>query len=495
MSTVSPSAVFMDAKSYLKTLDENGLSLYEHLVELVAQAAAKNVTPANLAAKSFEVRTQSHRASVSKQPTNAHVPTASQVYESTSARELFRNFGPSFSSSSSLISPQIPNLTHQQSQLAAAGFAGLTEMEAVLLHAVTCSFAETFNVEMVRFFGKILGTRGVYYVIESSHWQSTPVSAFSSPAFDVKDKKGRPIPAESAIGSNGYTYWVARSASTAVKDWIALPDVTPSQIVLARKIKKVFTGDLDHTIQSYPPFPGQEREYLRAQIARIAAGAVIAPKGVFAPKPVPEDEDEDAAKNKPAPTGPSIIPSPTDVEAVEALDDLSSWTHVHPMLLKLGRVKNVPKPAPKEGEEEAAEEEEEQAKEEEKDALAGTIGGDDGDVAIGKVQANLMSTEEEEGSSFAIPAWTVRSVNTKLSHSKIVLVKSLRWPGMVAYGAAGGLDYSCVYVGNGLKNESFTFMPMPTMVDDAAPIPQSIEFETELTYGEPAEETQAEAAE
>ena len=46
-------------------------------------------------------------------------------------------------------------------------------------------------------------------------------------------------------------------------DWVRLPDVTPAQISGARKIRKMFTGKLDQPICSYPPFPGDESNYLR----------------------------------------------------------------------------------------------------------------------------------------------------------------------------------------------------------------------------------------
>lgn len=54
--------------------------------------------------------------------------------------------------------------------------------------------------------------------------------------------------------------------------WVQLPDVTPKQISVSRKIVKALTGNLDQEIIVYPEFPGTERNYLRAQIARISAG-------------------------------------------------------------------------------------------------------------------------------------------------------------------------------------------------------------------------------
>jgi radial spoke head protein 4A len=46
-------------------------------------------------------------------------------------------------------------------------------------------------------------------------------------------------------------------------------------------IKHIFTGNLNATIDSNPTFPGKERHFLRAQIARITHGTVIIPKGLY----------------------------------------------------------------------------------------------------------------------------------------------------------------------------------------------------------------------
>ena len=48
---------------------------------------------------------------------------------------------------------------------------------------------------------------------------------------------------------------------------------------------------------SYPPFPGNESNYLRAQIARISAGTHISPLG-FYQFDEEEEEEEDEGKAK-----------------------------------------------------------------------------------------------------------------------------------------------------------------------------------------------------
>lgn len=75
--------------------------------------------------------------------------------------------------------------------------------------------------------------------------------------------------------------------------WIKLPQVTPSQIIAAKKIKKLFTGDPKATVITYPPFPGTEMSYLRAQIARITATTQISPSGYFQSPEEEEEEEEE----------------------------------------------------------------------------------------------------------------------------------------------------------------------------------------------------------
>lgn len=91
------------------------------------------------------------------------------------------------------------------------------------------------------------------------------------------------IPGEEKRGKglNENVYWVT---SDLLGEWHKLPDVQSKDIVDARNLKKVLTGNLDAAVTGYPFFSGvKERNYLRAQIARITASTVIAPAGVYQP--------------------------------------------------------------------------------------------------------------------------------------------------------------------------------------------------------------------
>lgn len=89
------------------------------------------------------------------------------------------------------------------------------------------------------------------------------------------------IPAEEVgRGVNRHVYFVC---TTLGDEWIELPSATPHQINVARRIKKRLSGNLDADLstKTYPIFPGTERNYLRAIIARISAGTHVAPKNFY----------------------------------------------------------------------------------------------------------------------------------------------------------------------------------------------------------------------
>ena len=83
--------------------------------------------------------------------------------------------------------------------------------------------------------------------------------------------------------------------TSAGKPWIKLPPVTPAQITAARQVKKFLTGRLEAPVVCFPPFPGNEVNYLRAQISRISAGTHISPFGFYS---FDEEEEEDEEGGK-----------------------------------------------------------------------------------------------------------------------------------------------------------------------------------------------------
>lgn len=120
-------------------------------------------------------------------------------------------------------------------------------------------------------------------------------------------------------GANKYVYFVCKEPGL---PWVKLPSVSPVQITVARQIRKFFTGRLDTPLVSYPPFPGNEANYLRAQIARISAGTQVSPQGFFQAGEEEGDEEDEAPQDS--------YETNHDFEgfpAAEMTESLSTWVH------------------------------------------------------------------------------------------------------------------------------------------------------------------------
>lgn len=77
-----------------------------------------------------------------------------------------------------------------------------------------------------------------------------------------------------ASDSKGRVYFVCTDFDM---DWIELPPGTSEEIVQSRKLQKFCRGNLEANVRSHPPFPGTEKNYLVALIARITHGTYINP--------------------------------------------------------------------------------------------------------------------------------------------------------------------------------------------------------------------------
>lgn len=124
---------------------------------------------------------------------------------------------------------------------------------------------------------------------------------------------------ENHTGANKYTYFVCQEPGL---PWVKLPSVTPAQITIARQIRKFFTGCLSTPIISYPPFPGSEANYLRAQIARISAATQVSPLGYFQFGEEEGDDDDDGAR-----ASFEENPDFEGIPVTEMAESLSTWVH------------------------------------------------------------------------------------------------------------------------------------------------------------------------
>jgi radial spoke head protein 4A len=87
--------------------------------------------------------------------------------------------------------------------------------------------------------------------------------------------------------------------------WTRLPDISPKDIAASRRIKVLFTGNLNRPIFTNPFFAGCEKHYLRAQIARINHSTALLPKGVMR---LVEDSPREIEENTPE-EGELVMPT------------------------------------------------------------------------------------------------------------------------------------------------------------------------------------------
>lgn len=129
-------------------------------------------------------------------------------------------------------------------------------------------------------------------------------------------------------GVNKHVYYVCKEPGL---PWVKLPSVSPAQITVARQIRKFFTGRLDAPVVSYPPFPGVEANYLRAQIARISAGTQVSPHGFYH---IPEEEGDEEEEVPLESYVCEVNPEFDGIPVAEMVESLSTWVHHVPHILQ-----------------------------------------------------------------------------------------------------------------------------------------------------------------
>ncbi|KAL0272707.1 UNVERIFIED_CONTAM: hypothetical protein PYX00_005574 [Menopon gallinae] len=248
----------------------------------------------------------------------------------------------------------------------------------------------------------------------------------------------RKIPSEpSGIGVNKKTYFVCTEPGD---QWVELPDVTPEQIQVSRKIRRAFTGNLDSPMNTYPAFPGTEKNYLRAQIARISSGTQISPLGFYT-----FNEEEEAEPEEEGALKTNYTENP-DYEPVSIKDltdpSMSFWVHHTPYILKQGRTTWW---NPTENEAEGEEEEEGEGAPEEEEQK--------------EIGPELLTPLSEDAALDSITPWSTRSTSVLFPEFAIATVRSNLWPGAYAFAAAK--KFENVYIGNGHKFSATNHSPEP----------------------------------
>lgn len=158
---------------------------------------------------------------------------------------------------------------------------------------------------MLRLWGKVYGTSRDYYVAEGE-----------KEGGDAGELPPEVEPRGTGVNKN--VYWVTDSVTG---EWVELPDATPETIDVARKVKRLFTGQVEAEVVTNPHFAGREKDLLRAQIARIAQTTSVVPCGLFR---VQEDSEREITE---VPEEERKLPT------FEQLRSLQSWCHAAPNIL------------------------------------------------------------------------------------------------------------------------------------------------------------------
>jgi len=396
---------------------------------------------------------------------------------------------------------ELPDVVAEQALFQAFG-EGLPEADAYRVFVALKRLLDKEPLAKIRLWGKIIGTKKDYYIAEAKidearvpekeeAEEEQPEQVGKAPETiyqalnTYRAKEPTRVLAEEAKGVNEFKYYVATSDD--LSTWIQLPDVLPSQIVAARRINKLFTGILTAPVDTLPAFPGVERHYLRAQIARISHATLVCPKDTFVQEqPEEEEEEEDGPKKPkrfevPAPEEPPALnpteaPDASDPEAVAPLktwfygfknDELLEprlWVHMAPQLLEQGRAT-------------AFKPEEEAPADEEPEDEAPPAPIEYVNPFLSDVAHDAPLKFDSYSSPLVVP-WAVRKAYaSEGSRSRKFLLRSLRWPGAMCVAETTddqpGAQYQNLYVGRGIKvsdTQSGYCPPLPPMPSVEFPV-------------------------
>ncbi|CAF3455909.1 unnamed protein product [Rotaria socialis] len=322
------------------------------------------------------------------------------------------------------------------------------------------------NCIEMKFWGKIFGLHCDYYIIQVQHEKEMKFdeidiinrSKHSNYRIEAKTNQDQnvqlEVPSEPhGIGTNQYTYFVTNSPGLA---WTKLSDVKPSMIDHARKIRCLFTGCLSTKVEDFPPYPGLERDYLRAQIARITATTHISPAGFYI---LTDNNDEEEAeemtfnnerKDPNIILNPEFNNDPTNPITVEQLvdKDLQEWVHSLPEILSQGRTRfwRPPSTLATHFSKEGGEEEEEEGNDDNEETL---------DRNSVEIPAPLLQPiGDDKNLHTSQISWSIGLTMSIMHEYSLCYVRSNVWPGAFTLGHAG--NFFNLYVGWGQKYEQFS---------------------------------------
>ncbi|XP_040483438.1 radial spoke head protein 4 homolog A isoform X2 [Ursus maritimus] len=348
VSEAAPSLLeiaIQSAKAYLqKTSSKSGLNLYDHLSDMLTKVLDER--PENavdiIESISQDVKMAHFRKKLDTLQNENEMLPIYEIAEKQKALFLQGNLeGADQELEDEIAENSLPNVMESAFYFEQAGV-GLGTDETYRIFLALKQLTDTHPIQRCRFWGKILGLEMNYIVAEVEFREGEDEEDIEDE--DVTEERDdgdseaeendedelprtfyktpQAIPKEeSRTGANKYVYFVCNEPGG---PWVKLPSVTPAQIVTARKIKKFFTGCLETPIVSYPPFPGNESNYLRAQIARISAGTHVSPLGFYQ---FGEEEGEEEEEVEGRRDSFEENPDFEGIQVIDLVESLSNWVH------------------------------------------------------------------------------------------------------------------------------------------------------------------------
>ncbi|XP_064602607.1 radial spoke head protein 4 homolog A-like [Liolophura sinensis] len=494
---------YINAKSYLLSASSaTGLNLFDHLSQVLAKVLSER--PENVVDVFEDVSKETKRAKFTSQVDTVQdkLDQSTEVALATIQKKLFsKGEGEDEApEQDEEVETPLPNLMELCFYFEQAAI-GLNREEMIRIWLALKTLVDSHPLQHVRFWGKLLGTEQNYIVAEVEYREGDEEEEEEEePEVDQEDEglkdddedgededqeeddtpkpdyKPPPVvPKEdNRSGANKKTYFVCNEPG---KPWIKLPQVTPSQISSARQIKKYFTGRLDAPVVSYPPFPGNEANYLRAQIARISAGTHVSPLGFYQFDEEEEEEEEGEARDN--------FVENLDFEGIPVRDlidpTLSNWVHHVQHILPQGRCSWW---NPVQKTEEEFEDEDEEEEREEPDEPEPEVG------------PPLLTPLSEDAEISNMPPWTAKLSSSLISQYAIAVLHSNLWPGAHAF--AFDKKFENIYIGWGHKYSTDNYSPpaAPAIQEEFPSGPEITEVEDPTPEEEAAlRAAQQEAAE
>ncbi|CAH6778212.1 radial spoke head protein 4 homolog A [Phodopus roborovskii] len=484
-----------NAKAYLlSTSSQSGLNLYDHLSNVLTMILDER--PADAVDIIENISKDVKMANFNKKLDTLHneneMLPAYEIAEKQKALFIQGQLeGADPELEEEIAESSLPNVMESAYYFEQAGV-GLGTDETYRVFLALKQLTDTHPIQRCRFWGKILGLEMNYIVAEvefrdGEDEEEVEEEGVTEERDDGESEAGegeehespkplykapQAIPKEeNRTGTNKYVYFVCNEPG---RPWVKLPPVTPAQIVTARKIKKFFTGRLDAAIVSYPPFPGNESNYLRAQIARISAGTHVSPLG-FYQFGEEEGEEEEAEGGR---DSYEENPDFEGVQVTELVESLSSWVHHVQYILPQGRCTWF-NPIQKNEEEEEEEDDEEK--------------GEGPDYIEQNVGPPLLTPISEDLDIQNVPSWTTRLSSNLIPQYAIAVLRSNVWPG--AYAFCNGKKFENFYIGWGHKYsvENYTPPSLPPVCQEYPSGPEITEMDDPSVDAEQAFRTAQEA--